>query len=42
MIYKLTCKTQECENFDITIALETDAQTFVCGPCGNEITDVQS
>jgi hypothetical protein len=35
--YLLTCKTVECENFDVAIPLTTDAQLFLCGPCGNEI-----
>jgi hypothetical protein len=39
--YLLTCKTDGCENFDVAIPLTTDAQLFLCGPCGNEIADVQ-
>jgi predicted RNA-binding Zn-ribbon protein involved in translation (DUF1610 family) len=41
MIYELTCHTDVCENKDITITMETEATTFVCGVCGNEITDVE-
>jgi len=40
MIYDLTCHTEGCANQDIAIRLETDANAFYCGPCGNEITDV--
>lgn len=39
--YLLTCKTDGCENFDVAIPLSTDAQLFFCGPCGNEIADMQ-
>jgi predicted RNA-binding Zn-ribbon protein involved in translation (DUF1610 family) len=38
--YDLTCHVETCENNGITITLETDATYFICGACGNEITDV--
>ena len=39
MIWEVTCHTEGCENCDIVITMETEATTFYCGPCGNEITD---
>jgi len=39
MTWELTCHTDGCENNGITISMETDATTFYCGPCGQEITD---
>ena len=39
MIWNVTCHTELCENNGITITMVTDATTFYCGPCGNEITD---
>jgi predicted RNA-binding Zn-ribbon protein involved in translation (DUF1610 family) len=35
----LTCETQDCENSGIPIPLETPATYFICGPCGNQITN---
>jgi hypothetical protein len=38
--YSLTCNTDNCENKDIPINLATDAEMFMCGPCGQEIASV--
>jgi predicted RNA-binding Zn-ribbon protein involved in translation (DUF1610 family) len=38
--YSLTCKTETCINKDIAIELATDAEAFICGPCGQEIASV--
>ena len=38
--YSLTCKTETCINKDIAIELATDAEFFICGPCGQEIASV--
>ena len=35
--YSLTCKTENCPNKDIPIELATDADEFICGPCGQSI-----
>jgi ribosomal protein S27E len=39
MIYLVTCHTSECENENIAIKFPDPADTVICGPCGNEITD---
>lgn len=38
----VVCHTEGCENEDITIEVLADAQSpvVICGPCGQEITDV--
>jgi hypothetical protein len=41
MNYLLTCHTEGCENGEIAIPLFTDADAFMCGACGQMITDVQ-
>ena len=38
--YSLTCNTQTCINKDIAIELATEADDFVCGPCGQPIASV--
>jgi hypothetical protein len=38
--YSLTCKTENCINKDIPIEFATDAEQFVCGPCGQSIASV--
>ena len=38
--YSLTCNTENCENKDISIELATDAEQFICGPCGQPIASV--
>ena len=39
----VTCHTDGCENSDIAIIIGADAENpiVVCGPCGQQITDVQ-
>lgn len=39
MIINVTCHTENCENADIIIPFEDPAETVICGPCGQEITD---
>ena len=39
MIINLICHTENCENADIAIQFEDPADTCICGPCGQEITD---
>lgn len=39
MMTIVTCKTAGCVNKDIPISFEEIADTVICGPCGNEITD---
>jgi hypothetical protein len=38
--YSLTCKTENCVNKDIPIQFATEAEQFVCGPCGQSIASV--
>jgi hypothetical protein len=38
--YSLTCNTDKCINKDIAIQLATEAEQFVCGPCGQPIASV--
>lgn len=37
----LTCKTDGCQNKDLAIVLVTDATQYLCGACGEFITDVK-
>ena len=39
MIVNVTCHTAKCENSNIAIPFEDPADTVICGPCGQEITD---
>jgi hypothetical protein len=39
MILLVTCHTENCTNGEIGIKIIDPAETVVCGPCGNEITD---
>ncbi len=39
MIYIVTCHTTGCENENIGIEFVDPADTVICGPCGQEITD---
>ena len=40
--YDVLCRTIGCENENIIIRIQTDAEppTVICGPCGAEITDI--
>jgi predicted RNA-binding Zn-ribbon protein involved in translation (DUF1610 family) len=38
--YLLTCNTDNCVNKGIAIELATDADQFMCGPCGQTIESV--
>lgn len=40
--YTVTCKTNGCMNKDIPITLPAPEinPNFVCGPCGQSITDI--
>jgi hypothetical protein len=38
--YSLTCNTENCVNKNIAIELATDAELFLCGPCGQPIASV--
>ena len=35
----LTCETEKCQNKDLPIEVETDAQQFMCGACMTYITN---
>jgi hypothetical protein len=35
----LTCETTNCQNAEIPIELETDAQNYACGACFEPITN---
>jgi hypothetical protein len=39
MIINLTCHTDGCENFEISIPFQDPLEMCICGPCGQEITD---
>jgi predicted RNA-binding Zn-ribbon protein involved in translation (DUF1610 family) len=38
---KLICETVNCENKNISIVLETDATQYMCGGCGQFITNAE-
>lgn len=35
-----TCETEGCGNAYIPVALPPDYGTVICGPCGNQVTDI--
>lgn len=37
-----TCHTPTCENQGVPILVPEDAETVVCGPCGQPITDLST
>ena len=37
----VTCETSSCENSGIEIQLTTDADSVICGPCGNFINNIK-
>ena len=37
----LTCETDGCSNKDVAIKLKTDATQYMCGVCGQFITNVK-
>lgn len=39
MIVILTCSTNGCENFGVSIEVTDPQEICLCGPCGQEITD---
>jgi len=41
--YRVTCRTPDCHNEGATITVPGDPiePYVVCGPCGQQITDVQ-
>lgn len=39
-MHAITCRTVGCENAGITIVLNKPGQVIVCGPCGQQITDI--
>lgn len=41
MIKNLTCHTSGCENNGIAILFEDPAELCICGPCGQQITDIK-
>lgn len=41
-MYALTCGTEGCVNHGITILLVGIGEIVVCGPCGQQITDIQT
>ena len=42
--YKVTCKTTGCPNsfLAVDVISETFPENVVCGPCGNQITDISA
>lgn len=40
----VTCRTADCENqsFTIRVTAPVENQLFVCGACGQQITEIQS
>lgn len=38
-VYWVTCHADGCINGEIPILFEDPADTVICGPCGQEITD---
>jgi predicted RNA-binding Zn-ribbon protein involved in translation (DUF1610 family) len=41
VVWILICETENCENQNIPIELATPVTLFVCGPCGNQITNAR-
>lgn len=39
MVVNVTCHTDGCENADVAIPFVDPADTVICGPCGQVITD---
>lgn len=39
MVINVTCHTEGCENEGIAIPFIDPAETVMCGPCGQIITD---
>lgn len=39
--YKLTCETPGCVAENIDVIMETDAEQFMCGMCGNMHTKIE-
>ena len=37
----LTCETDGCSNKDLPIVMTTDATQYMCGACGQFITNVK-
>jgi predicted RNA-binding Zn-ribbon protein involved in translation (DUF1610 family) len=40
-LVKLTCETEKCENKSKTIEMVTDATQYMCGGCGQFITNAE-
>lgn len=38
--HTVTCRTEGCENENIGIVVESPSQVILCGPCGQQITDI--
>lgn len=40
--FNVTCHTTGCENSEIVILINAvaDSPYIICGPCGNQITDI--
>jgi len=38
--YKVICGTDACQNKDVVIEVVTDATQFMCGACGEFITNI--
>lgn len=38
----ITCHTAGCDNNGIPITIDTTADSYFCGVCGNQITDIQT
>ena len=38
--HTVTCHTEKCENEDIEITVVDPGTVILCGPCGQQITDI--
>jgi len=39
-MHGITCHTRGCENENITIVLSRPSPVVICGPCGQQVTDI--
>lgn len=38
--HAVTCRTEGCENADVTLILTSPGHAVICGPCGQQIIDI--
>ena len=39
-MHAVTCRTEGCENAGYTLVLSNPGNTVICGPCGQQVTDI--